>query len=48
LAALRRIHVVLAENEESQEIKKKLAIWATKLETDLKKREEEKRKKYMT
>ena len=45
LAALRRIHIVLAENDESQEIKKKLAIWSTKLETDLKKREEEKKKK---
>jgi len=45
LAALRRIHIVLAENDDSQEIKKKLAIWSTKLETDSKKREEEKKKK---
>jgi len=45
LAALRRMHIVLAENEESQEIKKKLTIWATKLETDLKKQEEAKKKK---
>jgi len=44
LAALRRIHIVLAENEESQEIKKKLAIWSQKLETDLKKQEEAKKK----
>ncbi|MCL2196310.1 MAG: hypothetical protein FWB77_01715 [Treponema sp.] len=45
LAALRRMHIVLAENEESQEIKKKLTIWTTKLETDLKKQEEAKKKK---
>jgi len=45
LAALRRVHIILAENEESQEIKKKLTIWATKLETDLKKQEEAKKKK---
>ena len=44
LAALRRIHIVLAENDESQEIKKKLAIWSTKLEADLKKQEEAKKK----
>lgn len=44
LSALRRIHIVLAENDDSQEIKKKLAIWTTKLETDSKKREEEKKK----
>jgi len=45
LAALRRIHIVLAENEESNEIKKKLAIWSAKLDTDLKKQEEAKKKK---
>ncbi|MCL2277298.1 MAG: hypothetical protein FWC21_05310 [Treponema sp.] len=45
LGALRRIHIVLAENEESQEIKKKLSIWAQKLETDQKKQEEAKKKK---
>jgi len=45
LAALRRIHIVLAENEESQEIKKKLSIWSQKLETDQKKQEEVKKKK---
>jgi len=45
LSALRRIHIVLGENEESQEIKKKLAIWSQKLETDLKKQEEAKKKK---
>jgi len=45
LAALRRIHIVLAENEESQEIKKKLAIWTQKLEADMKKQEEAKKRK---
>ncbi|MCL2758811.1 MAG: hypothetical protein FWD22_01200 [Treponema sp.] len=45
LGALRRLHIILAENEESQEIKKKLTIWSTKLETDLKKQEEAKKKK---
>jgi len=45
LAALRRIHIVLAENEESQEVKKKHAIWTQKLETDLKKQEEAKKRK---
>jgi len=44
LGALRRIHIVLAENEDSQEIKKKLTIWSTKLETDLKKQEEAKKR----
>jgi len=44
LGALRRLHTVLGDNDESQEIKKKLAIWAAKLETDLKKQEEAKKK----
>ncbi|MDR0464293.1 MAG: hypothetical protein LBG94_04145 [Treponema sp.] len=45
LSALRRLHIVLAENEESQEIKKKLSIWTQKLETDLRKQEEAKKRK---
>ena len=44
LGALRRLHIILAENEDSQEVKKKLAIWSTKLETDLKKQEEAKKR----
>jgi hypothetical protein len=44
LGALRRLHVILAESEESVEIKKKLTIWSTKLETDLKKQEEAKKR----
>ena len=45
LAALRRMHIVLGENEDSQDIKKKLSIWSQKLDADLKKQEEEKKKK---
>jgi len=45
LAALKRIHIILAENEESQDIKKKLSIWTQKLETDQKKQDEAKKKK---
>ncbi|WP_461247277.1 hypothetical protein [Treponema sp. R6D11] len=44
LSALRRLHIVLSENEESNEIKKKLAIWSAKLETDHKKQEEAKKR----
>ncbi|MCL2721220.1 MAG: hypothetical protein FWD47_07775 [Treponema sp.] len=44
LSALRRLHIILAESEESEAIKKKLAIWSQKLETDLKKQEEAKKK----
>jgi len=44
LGALRRLHIVLSENEESNEVKKKHAIWAAKLETDQKKQEEAKKR----
>jgi len=44
LGALRRIHIVLSESEEANEVKKKLAIWSTKLETDHKKQEEAKKR----
>jgi hypothetical protein len=44
LGALKRLHIVLAESEEAEVIKKKLAIWSAKLETDIKKREEEKKR----
>jgi hypothetical protein len=44
LGALRRLHIVLSENEESNEVKKKLAIWSAKLETDHKKQEEAKKR----
>jgi len=45
LSALKRIHIILSESEEAEEIKKKLNIWSTKLETDLKKQEEAKKRK---
>lgn len=44
LSALRRLHIVLAESEEAEEIKKKLNIWSTKMEADLKKHEEVKKR----
>jgi len=45
LSALKRLHVVLAESDEAEDIKKKLTIWSTKLESDIKKQEELKKKK---
>ena len=44
LAALRRIHIVLVESEEAEELKKKLNVWTTKLEMDHKKHEEAKKR----
>ena len=44
LGALRRLHIVMAESEDAEAIKKKLSIWTHKLETDLKKQEEAKKK----
>jgi hypothetical protein len=44
LGALRRIHIVLAESEDAETIKKKYAIWKAKLETDIKKQEEAKKR----
>lgn len=43
LLALRRIHVLLAERDEAEQIKKKAEIWQSKLEADHKKREAESR-----
>jgi hypothetical protein len=45
LNALRRIHVVFAERNEADELKKKIEIWSAKLENDIKKKEEESRKR---
>ena len=39
LAAIRRIHSLLGNSEESESMKKKIDIWRTKMETDLKKKE---------
>jgi hypothetical protein len=40
LTGLRRLHIILGEKEDAETIKKKLDIWSTKLELDLKKQEE--------
>lgn len=39
LSALRRIHVLLGEPEESEKIKKKMDVWKAKLESDARKNE---------
>ena len=39
LSALRRLHMVLGESEGSDELRKKIEIWKTKMETDSRKRE---------
>ncbi len=43
LQALRRIHLVLSERDEAETLKRKVEIWSTKLEADLKKAEEAKK-----
>lgn len=45
LNALRRIHMMLGERAESEELKRKIEIWSAKLENDQKKREEESKQK---
>lgn len=42
LNSLRRIHLVLAENEKAEELKKKIDIWKTKMENDMKADEKQK------
>jgi hypothetical protein len=44
LGALRRLHILLAESEDAENIKKKMAIWKTKLEADHKKQEDAKKR----
>jgi len=44
LAALKRLHGLLAESEEAEAIKKKLTIWTTKLDSDTKRQEEAKKR----
>jgi len=44
LGALRRLHVLLAENEDAESLKKKMAIWKTKLESDHKRQEDAKKR----
>ncbi|MDR1802766.1 MAG: hypothetical protein LBQ94_04095 [Treponema sp.] len=41
LNALRRIHLLLGERDEAEEVKKRADIWSAKLEQDRKKQEEE-------
>jgi len=43
LQALRRLHVVLAERDEAETLKKKIEIWTSKLEADQKRAEERKK-----
>jgi len=43
LQALRRMHILLAERDEAETLKRKVEIWSTKLEADLKKAEEAKK-----
>jgi hypothetical protein len=40
LAALKRLHGILAESEDAEATKKKLTIWTTKLDSDTKRQEE--------
>ncbi len=44
LLALRRIHILLNEREEAEEVKKKALVWKDKMDADHKKAETEKRK----
>jgi hypothetical protein len=44
LGALRRLHILMAESEDAESIKKKMAIWKTKLEADHKKQEDAKKR----
>lgn len=45
LAALRRLHILLGESQESEVIKKKIDIWKSKMEADSKNREQLKKLK---
>jgi len=43
LSALRRIHTLIGEREEADNLKKKIDVWTVKLETDIKKNEAKKK-----
>jgi hypothetical protein len=43
LGSLRRLHVLLGDRDDAETIKKKLEIWSTKLETDIKRMESQKK-----
>jgi hypothetical protein len=40
LSALKRLHILLGDRDDAETVKKKLDIWTSKLETDIKKQEE--------
>jgi len=44
LRALRRLHVILSEPEEAEAVKKKIGIWKIKMEADIKRKEDARRK----
>ncbi|MDR0503845.1 MAG: hypothetical protein LBH16_11055 [Treponema sp.] len=44
LIALRRLHIILSESEDAESVKKKMSIWTQKLDADVKKQEEAKKK----
>ena len=44
LSAVRRLHIVLGETDQVDVVKKKVEIWRTKMENDLKKAEETSRR----
>jgi hypothetical protein len=41
LASLRRLHIIIGESDESEELKRKIDIWNTKMETDSRRHEQE-------
>ena len=43
LNAIRRVHAILGDRDDVEELKKKADIWTQKLETDIKKKEAPKR-----
>ena len=45
LSALRRLHILFGETDESEVVKKKIDIWTTKMESDQKKKETDQRMK---
>jgi hypothetical protein len=45
LSGLRRLHIIMGDKDEAETVKKKLDIWASKLEVDLKKQEDSALKK---
>ena len=44
LNALRRLHLVLNEHGDAEEVKRKISIWQEKLDKDAKKREDKRKR----